>query len=49
MKNFILFVNLPPSFRRIFLHSSVTMPASLPLREEKSARKYDEILTKKLI
>ncbi len=47
MKEKILFINLPPSFRRIFLHSSVTMPALLPLHEEKSARKPDEILIKK--
>ncbi len=51
MKRNILFINLlinlPSSSRRIFLHSSVTMPASLLLHEEKSTREPDEILIKK--
>ncbi len=34
-------------FWHISLHSSVTMPASFLLHEEKSAQKYDEILIKK--
>ena len=46
----VLFVsrgNSPIFNWRIFLHSSVTMPASLLLHEEKSTQKPDETLIKK--